>query len=133
MRAPAVVCIAMTLALSCCVAGCSASRGQTEPTQDAPAVTAKVSRVVFVDQEQACDCTTKRIGVTWTALQEALAGRQDLPVERIHADTQPTEAAPYLELRPMMVAPGVYFLDVDGGLIDQLQGELTAIQIAEKL
>ena len=105
----------------------------SEPETTVAAASPAVAKIVFVDQEEACDCTRKRIDGTWAALQEALQDRPDLPVERIHGDTQEEAAKAYLDLRPLMVAPGVYFIDAEGGLIDQLQGELTSEQIAALL
>ena len=92
-----------------------------------------VAKIVFVDQEEACDCTRARIDATWSTLQLALEGREGTPVERIHSDTQELQARPYLDMRPLMVAPGLYFLDADGGLVEQLQGELTEGQIGALL
>ena len=132
----ATVAAAWVLVLGGC--GTAAADGPATPAEAGPesvaaAAAPVVAKVVFVDQEEACACTRKRIDGTWAALQEALQDHQDLPVERIHGDTQEEQAKVYLDLRPLMVAPGVYFLDADGGLIDQLQGELTATQIAEML
>lgn len=100
---------------------------------DAPPAARPVARIVFIDQEEACDCTRARIDASWTALQQAIEGREALPVERLHGDTQETEARPYLEMKPMMVAPALYLLDADGALVQQLQGELTESQIAAAL
>jgi len=123
------------LAWGLALGGCGTAAADGEATQAEAAAEATVAapvvaRIVFIDQEEACDCTRKRIDGTWAALQEALQDHQDLPVERIHGDMQEAAAKVYLDQRPLMVAPGVYFLDADGGLIDQLQGELTAEQIA---
>ena len=88
----------------------------------------RVARVVFLDKENCCACTQRAQDASWTALQGALGGAA-IPVERIHVDTQAEQAAPYRSLRPMMAAPGIYFLDAAGGLIEQLQGEVTADQV----
>jgi len=103
---------------------------------DAPAestTAAEVARIVFIDQEECCECTRERTDATWAALSQALETSATVPVERIHSDSQKTEAQPYLDMRPMMVVPGIYFLDADGGLIEMLQGEQTAEQIADPL
>jgi len=108
--------------------------GNPPTTTDAPATADKpVAKIVFLDQEQCCDCTRERIDGTWSELTAALGEGSEVPVERIHNDTQEDLARPYLDLRPMMVAPGLYFLDPDGGLIEMLQGELTQAQITAVL
>jgi hypothetical protein len=96
-----------------------------------PGVT--VARVVFVDKENACDCTRTRTEATWTALQSALGTPARVPVERIHSDTQAAEAARYTALKPLMVIPGVYFVDDRSGVIELLQGEVTTAQVAAVL
>jgi hypothetical protein len=95
----------------------------------APARTAALGRVVFLDQVEACECTQKRIEGSWQALQAALAARPGLPVDRIHADEQAEAAQVYLELAPVMVMPGIYFMDAQENLAEQLQGEITRAQI----
>ncbi len=94
---------------------------------------AAVARIVFVDQEECCACTRDRTDATWAALQGALETSPKVPVQRIHSDTEAGAAGPYLALRPMMVVPGLYFLDADGQLIEMLQGELTAEAIGALL
>jgi len=130
------------LALPACGGGSDAGTAAADvpatdaPTADtpAPAEAGKpVARIVFVDQEECCECTAKRIDGTWAALQLALEGNDGIPVERIHGDTQEAQAKPFTDMRPLMVAPGVYFLDADGALVEMLQGELTESQIAAQL
>jgi hypothetical protein len=94
---------------------------------------APVARIVFLDQEECCACTRDRTDATWAALQGALENDRQVPVERIHSDTQAELAGPYLTLRPMMVVPGLYFLDADDQLVEMLQGELTAEAIGAPL
>ena len=53
----------------------------------------------------------------------------NVPVERIHVDTQAEQAAPYRSMQAMMAVPGIYFLDAAGGLLGMLQGEVTADQV----
>ena len=109
---------------------CREGQGQTsEPSEQIePESTAVISRVVFVEQEQCCDCTQNRINATWEALSTAIEG-EDLLVERLSRDTQETEVAPYQEMQPIMVVPALYFLDGEGNLVEQLQGEITVEQI----
>lgn len=94
---------------------------------------AAVARIVFVDQEECCACTRDRTDATWAALQGALGSQPQVPVERIHSDTQAEAAGPYLAMQPMMVVPGLYFLDAEGQLVEMLQGELTAEAIGTLL
>ena len=93
-----------------------------------PSSTNVVDRVVFVDQEECCDCTQNRIDATWDALSTALEG-EEIAVERLHRDTQEADVAPYHEMSPIMVVPAAYFLDHEGNLVEVLQGEVTVEQI----
>jgi hypothetical protein len=117
------------------VAASGCQQAQAPSTQGASSSTAvvavkpKVARVVFIDKENACDCTKKRIDGTWAALQTALGTTATLLVERIHLDTQASQAEAYTLLKPLMVPPGVYFVDARDSVIEMLQGEVTAEQI----
>lgn len=88
----------------------------------------RVARIAFLDKENCCACTQRAQDASWAALQAALGGAA-IPVERIHFDTQAAQADSYRSLRPMMASPGIYFLDAAGGLVDLLQGEVTADQV----
>ena len=110
----------------------AACGGEQASAQATPAAAA-VAKIVFIDQEVCCDCTRERIDGTWAALSKAMEGGAGVPVERFHLDTQEEQARPYLAMRPLMVAPGLYFLDSDGGLVEMLQGELSEGQIGAVL
>lgn len=88
------------------------------------AVGAPVSKIVFVGQKEACDCTKARIEATSKVLDEALAGRGDIAVERLQLDIDEAKVEELGKLRPLMVAPGIYFFDDKGGLVEMLQGEV---------
>jgi len=90
----------------------------------------KVAKIVFIDKEKACDCTRKRVEETWTALQSALGTPPALPVQRLHGDSQAAEAATYTNAKPLMVPPGIYFIDGQGAVVEMLQGEVEAKEIA---
>lgn len=107
----------------------TASAAATTPS----AASSKIAKVVFIDQETACDCTHKRIDATWAALQAALGQPASLQVERIHVDTQAQQAETYTLLKPLMVTPGVYFVDERNGVLEMLQGEVKQEQIAAVL
>lgn len=109
-----------------------ASEPSTTEAQPAKATTA-VTKIVFIDQEVCCPCTRERIDGTWAELSKVLEGGPEVPVERIHGDSQEEQAKPYIAMRPLMVAPGLYFLDADGGLVEMLQGELSEGQIGAVL
>ena len=139
-----VAAMALLLGLALCACGGEQASAQAAPTDpsagDTPAPTEQpakaataVAKIVFVDQEVCCNCTRERIDGTWAELQKALEAGPEVPVERIHGDTQEEQARPYLDMRPLMVAPGLYFLDADGGLVEMFQGELTEAQIAAVL
>jgi hypothetical protein len=99
----------------------------------APKAAAKVAKIVFLDKEHACDCTRKRTAETWAAMQAALGTPSRLPVERIHVDTQEARAQPYTAAKPLMVPPGLYFVDGSSAVVAMLQGEVTTAQVAAVL
>lgn len=103
------------------------------PAAAAQAAATNVAKIVFVDKKDACECTRERADLSWAALQSALGGREDIPVERIYDDTEPEKVAPYKEMRAFMVLPAVYVLDASGTLLDRLQGEITAERFAKAL
>jgi hypothetical protein len=108
-----------------------AAQASQATTAQAPAT--NVSKIVFVDENGACECTRERVEISWAALQSALDGRKDIPIERIYNDTEPEKVAPYKQMRAFMVIPAVYFLDGSGALLDRLQGEITAERFAKAL
>ena len=113
--------------------GCGESADSTSAVQQALPIV-PVASIVFVDQAECCKCTRTRINDTWDALKSSLEkSGKELPIRRIHSDKAEAIAAPFLEIRPMMVIPGVYFLDADGALIEMLQGEVAEEQIAPLL
>ncbi len=100
----------------------TASSGPTAK-RDRPA------RLVFIDLEKSCPCTKRRITSSWKALTAVLGTPPSIPLDRFHLDTQDTKAEPYVDKRPIMVAPGLYVLDQRGNIIDLLQGDITEAQI----
>lgn len=116
--------VALVVALSC---------GRRRSAQSSSSSKTKVARIVFVDKANACKCTRDRIDASWNALKIALGEGSSVKVERIHLDTEPAKAKPYGKMRPVMVIPGVYFLDEKGELVGMLQGELKPGQIAKLL
>jgi hypothetical protein len=99
----------------------------TAPTKKLPG--SRVARIVFVDQEKCCACTRKRIDTSWKALMAVLGFPPALTLDRYHLDTQEKQAEPFLEKRAIVTAPGIYFLDSAGNLLELLQGEVTEAQI----
>lgn len=93
-----------------------------------------VAKVVFVGKERACDCTRKTVDAGWAALETVLGNPAKLPVEKLQIDTDASRVAPYRALRPLLMAlPGIYLLDAKGQLVELLQGEVSAEQIAAAL
>ena len=124
-------------------AGCGQASGESnnspspahatkQPATSSPGES-NVARIVFIDQEQACECTRNRIEGSWTALQAALGEGSGIAVERIHRDTQEEQAEEYRMLRPMVTVPGIYLLDENGAIIELLQGEVTETQVRTAL
>ena len=93
----------------------------------------KVSRIVFIGQKEACECTRNRIDASWRALQSANSTSPQVPVERIDRDVQAKAAEKYTEMKALMVVPGIYCLDTKGALIEMLQGEVTKDKITKLL
>ena len=114
------------------VVSCKKSSGSSASTGDT-ASRAKVTRVVFIDKKNACDCTRKRADDSWANLAEAVGEGASIPVERIYIDTEKDRAAPFLELQNVMVIPGIYFLDEKGNLVAMLQGEQSASKLSSTL
>jgi hypothetical protein len=131
--------LSVSLALVLAVVACEKTK--PAPVQAATAAStssptkgsAKVAKIVFIDKEHACDCTRKRTEDTWAAMQAALGTPASLPVERIHVDTQTPQAGTYTAGKPLMVLPGVYFVDANNRVIDMLEGEVKTEQIAAML
>ena len=94
---------------------------------------AGVARIVFVGQKDACRCTRDRIDASWAALETVLGRQPDVQVERIQEDVDTARAEEYAKLKALMVVPGIYFLDEKGKLVELLQGEVKAEQIAAVL
>jgi hypothetical protein len=136
MRTLGIYLLLVTLGLGACERTKAAPpRAAAQPPASAvkspPA--SKLARIVFIDKEKACDCTRKRVEQTWTTLQSALGAPAALPVQRLHVDTRAAEAAVYTNAKPLMVLPGIYFVDGQGSVVEMLQGEVEAKDIAAVL
>jgi hypothetical protein len=92
-----------------------------------------VARIVFIDQEKCCACTRRRIDTSWKALMAVLGFPPTIALDRYHLDTQDKQAEPFLSKRAMVAAPGIYFLDQGGNILELLQGEATEAQIRKAL
>lgn len=85
---------------------------------------AAAARVVFVDKEEACECTQAKIDAGWTAVQAAIGSTTAVKLERIHMDSQPGVAAPILAKRQIVAVPAAYVLDATGNVLDVFQGDI---------
>ena len=139
-RTPTVLFLGIAL-FSLATPACQRSRAATGATS-APSATqtsaakpdsAKVARIVFVGKEHACDCTRKTVNDSWAVLQKALGTPAKLPVERIQVDTEAARVEPYRQQKPIMALPAIYFVDGKNAVIELLQGEVTAEQVASVL
>jgi hypothetical protein len=143
MKTVSTTLLSLTLLVSFALLGCerskaaqgataeSAAKAQQPPTA-APAQ-AKATKVVFVGKEHACACTKKTVDAGWAMLQKVLGTPAKLPVERLAVDTEADKVAPYRQQKPVMALPAIYFVDSKGAVIEMLQGEVTAEQIAAVL
>lgn len=91
------------------------------------------AKIVFVSKEKACACTQKAIEAGWAALHKALGTPAKVPVDKLFIDTQEYLVQPYQQKRAIMALPALYFLDAQGEVLEQLQGEVTEAQIAQVL
>ena len=125
--------VLLGMALSFLAAGCNtpsnAASGQVGATQAAT----KVTKVVFVGKEHACDCTRKRVESGWVALQKALGTPPKLPVVRLQIDTEEAKVEPYRKQKPMMTLPAIYFVDGKETALELLQGDVTESEITAVL
>jgi hypothetical protein len=124
----AVIVFLSLLSLPACAKGKGAPAAAAAAAP-APTPKSKITRVVFIDKEHACECTRKRVEGAWTALQTALGTPPKLPIERIHIDTQAAQADPYASAKPLMALPGIYFVDQQQHAVELLQGEVKAEEI----
>jgi len=133
--------IAIWLALA---TSCKQDVAASEPTAAAAAASAStaadtksaqaaVAKVVFVGQQDACDCTRKRVDDSFAALQTALGDRQDITVERLQEDVDQASVKRYQKMRTIMVLPAIYLLDRSGAPVEMLQGEVTVEQLRHAL
>jgi hypothetical protein len=105
-----------------CAAGASSS-ACSAPT---PAV---VTRVVFIGKKEACDCTRKAIDAGLKSLETTLAAGHAMPVEKLDVDADPDQVNTYRLMKPFVALPAIYFLDVNEGLVELLQGEVSEAQV----
>ena len=135
--------LGLMLCCSFAVVGCERSRAAsgassstttgTAAKVSATQISSKVTRIVFVGKEHACDCTRKTVDDGWAALQKALGIPPKLPVERLQIDTEGAKVAPYRQQKPIMALPAIYFIDGKGNVTELLQGEITSEQIGHAL
>ncbi|HJX63104.1 MAG TPA: hypothetical protein VJ860_04040 [Polyangia bacterium] len=119
-----------------CLPACAKAKGLPAAAVAAtpvPTSASKIARVVFMDKEHACECTRKRVEDTWTALQAAVGTPPELPIQRIHVDTQAAQAGQYISAKPLMAPPGIYFVDQQEHVFELLQGEVKTEEIAAVL
>ena len=127
---------ALLLALNGCsrtvdAAPTPAASANSSATQSTGRV--QIQRIAFVDQEEACECTRKRINDSWEALQSAMKQTHAIAVDRIHRDTQPDEVAPLSAKRKFVAVPAIFLLDSGGEVVDMLQGEVSDKELVAAL
>jgi hypothetical protein len=121
-----------------CGTGTEPAGGEREPqpgpVSGAPTQhKARVASIVFVGQKDACSCDRERIDKVWQALQGVLGQGKNVAVKRLQIDVDDAETDIYDDMRPIMVLPGLYFLDDKGELVELLQGEVDERKIVELL
>ena len=118
----------VTFALVLFATGCKPS-----PADKPDNAGAQVSRIVFVGQKDACQCTRDRIDASWAALETVLSRHPTVLVERVQEDVDTARVEECAKLKPIMVVPGIYFLNEKGKLVELLQGEVNAEQVTAVL
>ena len=125
------------LAVASCGEGGGPTGGGAKPptgtARDGKPTDAQVSSIVFVGQQDACECDRERIDKGWQALQEVLGQGKNVAVKRLQIDVDEAEADTYDDMRSIMVLPGLYFLNEKGEIVEMLQGEVDGRKIAEAL
>ena len=109
------------------------SPNTVKQAQPADLKKASTKKIVFVGQKESCPCTRKRIDKSWGVLQKFLAGSKEIPVQRLQLDVDKEESDRYDDMRSIMVAPGIFFMNEEGMLVEMIQGEVTESQIAAVL
>ena len=105
-----------------------------EPTPaTAQAGPTRVTKVVFIGQKDSCKCTRERIDKTWPVVDSVLKGYKDITVRKIQIDVEAEEADRYDEMKSIMIAPGIFFMDKDDKLVEMIQGEVSADQVLAAL
>lgn len=115
------------------LAGAPACR-RSEPSKPAveappPSRAAKLSKIVFVGKEHACDCTRKAVDAGWAALEKAVGTPAKVPIEKLYADTEAARVEPYRSQKAILALPAIYFVDGQGAVLDLLQGEVSESQV----
>ncbi len=111
--------------------GDSVSLAAPAPEERTPATT--VDKIVFVGKAKACDCTKETIATSWSALKEALAKGEDLPITKLQVDKDSEKVAVYRDQDALMAIPGIYLVSGESKVLELLQGEVTASQIGTAL
>jgi hypothetical protein len=111
----------------------SASSAAAKPAVASKQPASVVTKIVFVDKEHACDCTRKKVATAQAALAQVLGTPAKIPVETMKADTESDKLEPYRRQKPMMAVPAIYFVDEKNTVLQLLQGELTAEQVARAI
>jgi len=127
--------VSLSVLVTACKQDGTASQHTTTAMEPVRAATAglKIAKIVFIGKQNACDCTRKRVGDTWAALQRALGTPGRLPVERLQIDTDQARVEPYRRQKAVMALPAIYLVDDKATVLDLLQGEVTHAQIAAAL
>ena len=110
-----------------------ATKGEPAPKVEGLAPDA-VHRIVLLEKKDCCDCTNERQAKVRDLLQARIEKLAHKPVvETIYTDADADTAQLYLDIKPVMVTPGIYFFDGTDTLKEFLQGELTDKQLLELL
>jgi hypothetical protein len=115
-------------ALGMAGSGCDRASGASSSACSAP-TPAVVTRVVFIGKKEACDCTRKAIDAGLKSLETTLAAGHAMPVEKLDVDADPDQVNTYRLMKPFVALPAIYFLDVNEGLVELLQGEVSEAQV----
>jgi len=119
--------------------GCATEKAAPRPhtvTSNGPSdpltLRTRVDHLVFVDKENACDCTKKRVDAAWNAVHAVWGADRSSP-ERVHADTQAERLEALRQKRPALALPAIYLLDAHGEVVTLLQGEVSEDELRQAI
>lgn len=83
-----------------------------------------VSKIIFVDKQNACKCTRAKTENAWNLLNESIKNNKSISLEKVFGDVEPQKIEPFKAQQSFFAYPAIYFLDSQNKVIKLLQGEI---------